>query len=88
MKICLWFFDYIDNAQYKFRENVYYSYFLPKLFIKIVGTFYRIKDERLSHLIHNFAGEYQRRPQEGWSPPEDWECWIEEEITHKMGSSR
>ena len=55
-----------------FLDSIYHSYFLPKLFIKTVSLFYRVKDERLSQLIHNFAGEYQRRPQEGWSAPEDW----------------
>lgn len=30
------------------------------------------KDDRLSSTLHELAGTYQTRPQEGWKPPHDW----------------
>jgi hypothetical protein len=58
-------------------DEFYYSYIIPRLAIKIISCFYRIKDNNLSNMLHNFAGLYQRRPQEGWIAAKDWACWKE-----------
>jgi hypothetical protein len=35
----------------------------------------RHKDRSHARLLHDLAGRYQTRPQEGWSAPDDWDCW-------------
>jgi hypothetical protein len=43
--------------------------------IREIARLNKHKDESLASKLHELAGKYQRRPQEGWRPPEDWQCW-------------
>lgn len=65
-------------------DKVYYGLYEVKLFARrqctekalwLIQTVNRNKNEGLAEELHEIAGKYQRRPQEGWSPPSDWECW-------------
>ena len=45
---------------------------LASLCLRAIKMMCRYKDEGLASRIHELAGRYQKRPQEGWMPPDDW----------------
>ena len=50
-------------------------YPLVKACLWLIGVFNRTKDRDLADILHEAAGRYQTRPQEGWVAPPDWACW-------------
>ncbi len=46
----------------------------------VIRTVCRVKDNSLAEKIHQTVGRYQTRPQEGWEPPETWDCWKDETL--------
>lgn len=50
---------------------------LTRLCIWLIRRLNRTKDNSLARELHELAGEYMTRPQDGWMPPLYWECWYE-----------
>ncbi len=74
--------DNLDKCRgtlYVIRSKIYESYLLPKILMSLVGRFYKIKDNQLANKLHEFAGRYQSRPTDGWTPPPEWECWTDQQ---------
>jgi hypothetical protein len=48
---------------------------VTNLLVSLITKLNPHKDDGLATLLHETAGLYQRRPQDGWTCPTDWECW-------------
>lgn len=48
---------------------------ITNLAIWIIPIMNKTKNNWLANRLHELAGRYQTRPQEGWTAPSDWECW-------------
>ena len=48
---------------------------LTRFLLRLILIMNQTKDDSLSNKLHELAGLYQRRPQDGWYPPSDWDCW-------------
>ncbi len=69
------YYRYVLSPYRNCRDYLYDSHIVIKVCLKVIAFFYRVKDNQLADKLHDFAGRYQSRPQEGWSPPKEWECW-------------
>jgi hypothetical protein len=63
------------NVWQEVKRWFYFHYYPARICLWLLRWFYRRKDEYLSALIHETAGEYQTRPTLGWIAPSDWKCW-------------
>jgi len=69
--------DRYYQSKYDFEEWFEESLLVPKVCMKVIHYFHGHKHNSLAIMLHDFAGQYQRRPQEGWKAPDDWDCWKE-----------
>lgn len=75
----------LDNATQEIQIEVSHAWI--SCVVRVTHLLCRSKDRTIATRLHELAGHYQTRPQEGWSAPPDWQCWRDEAESTELAAS-